>query len=247
MRETQGIIERVRRVSATHQHLSVSIDESLSNLKPGQSLLARVEGGAGGYLRVQWHPVIIQKRSLLIERPNSETYSPGTVVSLLGAVGQPFKFRRTLRNVLLLAYDAEPTPLIAAIPPLMANQVSVTLLLLGRARAYDAQYLPPEVEVIRGEGDDLAWANQVMTVGWADQVFAVVAPEDETMRFYQLWTLFNDLRADLPPNYLWGVFRPPLPCGVGACCACMIRLKGNNSLYACTDGPAVDLSHVKLI
>lgn len=246
MRETQGIIERVRRVSSTHQHLTVSIDESLSGIKPGQSLLAQVAGSNDSYLREQWYPVIIQTKSLLIERPNSERYEPGTVVSLIGAVGQPFKFRRTLRSVLLMAYDTEPTPLIAAIPPLMANNVSVTLLLLGTARDYDAQYLPPEVEVIRGEGDGLTWANQVMTVGWADQVFITVSPDQEILHFYDIWTLFHKLRADMPPNYLWGVFRPPLPCGVGACCACMVRLKGNNAIYACIDGPAVDLSRVKL-
>jgi hypothetical protein len=33
------------------------------------------------------------------------------------------------------------------------------------------------------------------------------------------------LRADIPANYLFGVFRPLLPCGVGACSSCMVKLQ----------------------
>lgn len=250
MKETQAIIERVRRVSETQQQLHVAVEPSLSNIKPGQSVLARVGESWTPYLREHWWPVDVQKNILIIERPAAPHYEPGTVVSLIGTVGRPFRFRRTLRNVLLLAYNTEPTPLLLTIPALLANQISVTLLLLSSD--YDTRHLPPEVEVIRGEvktgapAAKLNWPNRVTTIGWADQVFVTVGAQDELAFFAEIWEVFSELRADIPVNYLFGVFRPPLPCGVGACSACMVRLKGGGMNLMCSDGPALDLTKVVL-
>src|SRR5689334_14475639 len=104
MRETQAIIERIRSVNDTHQQLHLAVDESLNQLKPGQSLLARVNDRWDPYLREQWWPVSIGKEMLVVERPGSQRYEPGQTVDLLGTIGQPYRFRRTLRNVLLLIY-----------------------------------------------------------------------------------------------------------------------------------------------
>jgi hypothetical protein len=245
MKETQALIERVRRVNDTHQHLELTIDSSLTQIRAGQSLLARAHETWNPYLREQWWPVSLTKNTLVVERPSIVPYEPGQVVSLLGIVGQPFKFRRTLRNVLLMAYNTEPTPLMMILSGLLNNRVSVTLLLLGSATSYGTQHLPPEVEVLKGDAD-MNWPNRVTTVGWADQVFAAVAQEDEMASFGRVWTLFSDLRAEIPTNYLFGVFRPPLPCGVGACQACMVRLRGGALPLACADGPALDLTEVML-
>jgi len=250
MKETHALIERVRRISETHQQLSVTVDPSLSDIKPGQSVLARLTDDWNPYLREQWWPVAHQKNTLIVERPVTVRYEPGTVVSLIGAVGQPFRFRRTLRAVLLIAYDSDPAPLMLTIPALLANNVGVTLILLGTE--YGTQHLPPEVEVIQGEvgegapQDKLDWSNRVTTIGWADQVFVTVPQEDEISYFREIWGLFSELRADIPANYLFGIFRPPLPCGVGACSSCLVRLSGRGTAYMCKDGPAVDLSKMSL-
>lgn len=250
MKETQALIERVRRINETHQQLHVTVDSSLNNLRPGQSVLARLGEDWNPYLREHWWPVAQQKNTLIVERPAEQRYEPGTVVSLIGVIGQPFRFRRTLRNVLLMAYCAEPTPLLLTIPSLLANHVSVTLLLVGSD--YDTRHLPPEVEVIQGELgtgeplDKINWPNRVTTIGWADQVFVTVSKEDEMTAFREIWTLFSILRADIPSNYLFGVFRPLLPCGVGACTSCMVKLRGSDTALMCTDGPAVDLTRVPL-
>lgn len=244
MKETQALIERVRSVNDTHQHLDLTVEASLTQIKAGQSLLARTHSTWNPYLREQWWPVNLKKNVLTVERPSSARYEPGQVVSLLGIVGQPFKFRRTLRSVLLMAYDTEPTPLMMILPALLANRVSVTLLLLGSAGTYGTEHLPPEVEVLKGDSD-LNWPNRVTTVGWADQVFVAVSQEDEMACFGRIWGLFRELRAEVPANYLFGVFRPALPCGVGACQACMVRMRGGLPL-ACTDGPALDLTEVML-
>src|SRR5450432_40321 len=191
MKETQALIERVRRINETHQQLHVTVDASLNGIKPGQSVLARLSEDWSPYLREQWWPVAQQKNTLIVERPATTRYEPGTVVSLIGVVGQPFRFRRTLRNVLLVAYNAEPTPLLLTIPALLGNTVSVTLLLIGSD--YDTRHLPPEVEVIQGEvgegtlTEKLNWANRVTTIGWADQVFVTVSQEDEMYYFREIW------------------------------------------------------------
>jgi len=244
MRETQAIIERVRRVNETHQQLDLAVDPSLSQVKPGQYVLARVGENWRPYLREPWWYALSGKGTLTVERPVAIDYEPGQVVSLLGAVGQPFRFRRTLRNVLLLVYETEPSPLLSMIPSLLTSRVSVTMVLLGSAAAYTTAHLPPEVEVISGDSD-MNWANRVTTIGWADQVFVVVPQADELGHFSRIWGLFNQLRAEIPQGYLFGVFRPLLPCGTGACSACMVRTKNGNVL-ACTQGPTFDLTQVLL-
>lgn len=245
MKETEAIIERVRRVNPDFQHLELAVDAALlGRIKPGQSLLVRTRNGWDPYLREHWWPVGINGANLIIERPAAEHYEPGQVVSTFGYVGQPYRFRRTLRNVLLLAYDTPPTPLIMTIPWLLGNKISVTLVLLGEAVKYGTQHLPHEVEIIHGD-EEANWPNQVMTVGWADQVFAVVAVDDEFGRFHRLVERFKERRADLPQQYLFGVFQPLLPCGTGACFACMLRTRDGTPLV-CTDGPAFDLTYVIL-
>jgi hypothetical protein len=129
------------------------------------------------------------------------------------------------------------------IPWLLGNKISVTAVLLGSADQYNTEHLSPEVEIIRGDGE-LNWPNRVMTLGWADQVFVAVAQDDELARFGRVWTLINELRADVPKNYLFGVFQPALPCGLGACHACMIRMK-QGMVLTCSDGLAFDLSQVR--
>ena len=245
MDETEAIIERVRRVTTDFQQLELAIDPLLRKIKPGQSLLVRAQAtGWHPYLREQWWPVSIRGDKLLVERPIGQQYESGQVVNVIGPVGQPYRFRRTLRNVLLLAYDTPPIPLLMTIPWLLGNNIGVTLVLLGQARSYTTQHINPEVEIVQGD-ENIVWENQVMTVGWADQVFAVVAPDDELGRFKRLLDRFHELRAEVPQNYLFAVFQPILCCGTGACYSCLLPMRKGTQLI-CTEGPAFDLTQVVL-
>lgn len=247
MRETKAIIERVSRLNEHYQRLYLAVDDTLNDMKAGQTVLARTvpDDRWDPYLREHWWPVEMTRSQMVVERPGSLRYEPGQVVSLLGVVGQPYRYKRTLRNVLLIAHDAPPTPLVMSMGMLLAGKISVTLVLSGRASDYPAAQLPQEVEIIRAD-DSLQWANRVMTVGWADQVFVVVPGDDELSRFGQVFRLFRELRAEVPKNYLFGVFQPVIPCGVGACQACMIPLGGGENTLICNDGPALDLTTVAL-
>jgi len=254
MNDLQAYIERTQRINPHYQFLELSVeDESLKAIKPGQYVLARLIEDTSEdavenwhpYLREQWWPSgYTRQNTLLIEMPHNDRYRPGQLVHLLGAVGRPYQFRKSLRNVLLVAYDANPIPLIVMLGYLIPNRISVTLVLLGRARRYQTQHLSKEVEVIHG-GDDFQWPEQVMTFGWADQIFVVSAQDDELSHMSEVLQAVEERRVQVPPNYVFGVFQPIQPCGVGACSACMLRV--NKALHpVCTNGPAFDLTKVAL-
>ncbi len=253
MNETTAFIERIRLINPQYQYLELAIqDDSFLNLKPGESLLVRFLDPDDNtierwdpYLRDQWWPAGFTKEGLLlVERPFTHRYRPQQEISIMGPIGQPYRFRKSLRNVLLVAYDTPPFPLTIMIGQLIHNKISVTLVLIGEAQNYQTDHLSPEVEVIHGN-EQLEWADQVMTLGWADQIFVVVKQDDELSRFAQFMNRVRELRNDIPKNYIFGVFQPLLPCGVGACGACMVRI-GKELLTSCTKGPTFDLTQVKL-
>ncbi len=251
MNETQAYIERIIRVNRNYQRLELAVDNSLSHIRAGQSVLARrIEKDYeleiwNPYLRELWFPVDVPSpSSIVVEQPANIQYIPGQLISLLGPIGQPFRFRRSLRNILFMVYHTSPAPLLLTLKPLLANHVSVTMVLMGTAKDYDTQHLPPEVEIIRAE-DNLTWDDMVMTLGWADQVFALVGQGDELSYFGEIMKLIRERRADIPENYIFGVFHNALPCGVGACYACMLKMKEGTKLQ-CIDGPAFDLTTLQL-
>ncbi len=253
MKESQAVVQRVRRLDKNYQRIDIAIDSSLQAIKPGNALLARPKSMRQErmwhpYLRSVWWPVDLKNQLLVIDRPTDERYEPGDVIDIIAPIGQPYRFRRTLHNVLLIAYDTDPSCLLLNIPWLVNNNIGVTLVLLGRAREYPFQSLPPQVEIALGEDGEnmLEWQSQVTTIGNADQAFVAVSPADEMASFQEIWTLFSNRRNDIGKNYLFGVFQNLLPCGVGACDACMIRTKDDYKL-ACVDGPAFDLATLPFI
>lgn len=253
MHESRAFVEKIGYYNPDYQYLEVAIqDESLRKIKPGESLLVRLldrdnpeDDHWNPYLREQWWPSgFTPSGLLLVERPFSHKYYPQQEVSVIGPIGQPYRFRKSLRNVLLVAYDTPPLPLTIMIQQLILNKISVTLVLIGEARNYGTSHISHEVEVIHGNSK-LEWAEQVMTLGWADQIFVVVKQDDELGRFSQFIARVETLRNTIPKNYIFGVFQPLMPCGVGACGACLMRIDGQ-LVPSCTKGPTFDLTQVNL-
>ena len=251
MRETQAIVERIKRVNRGYQRLELAVDRSLSSLLPGQALLTRriskdyEAENWHPYLRDLWFPVeILADNVLVVERPAREQFMPGQLLSILGPIGKPLRFRQKLRNLLLLAYESPPTPLLLMLPSLLAQGTSLTMVTLGAARDYDCAHLPEEVEIIQA-GDDHSWQDMVMTLGWADQVFVLVGEGPELARFAEVMRLIRGRRSDVPANTIFGIFQRQLPCGVGACGACMLPARGK-AKSQCLDGPAFDLTQLRL-
>jgi hypothetical protein len=248
MKETTALIERVTRLSATHQQLTLSVEPSVLEIKAGQCLLAGPAGvpheaAWSPYLREAWFPTGIAAgrgtRSLLVERPARETYQPGQPVSVIGPVGRALRMKKP-RNVLFVGLETEPTPLLFALPDLLLLRASVTLLLLGAAARYATDHLPAEIEIITGDAD-YNWHNRITTIGWADQIFAVGRIDDDGgERFRRWWELLRTLRADIPDQFAYAYVLQPLPCGTGACQACMVRTR-SGVVTTCTDGACLDL------
>ena len=244
MRETEIIIERVRRVSADLQQLDLAIDRSLAQLRPGQSLFATVLDSAGWetYLREQWIPVDLQAGRLTVELPAGRVYTPGQIASALSPVGRPMPLRPNLIHLLLIAEDALPTPFVLLARTLIGGGVAVTLVLGGRATRYPLELLPPEIEILHDT--DWKWPEQVETLHWADQVLALAPGHVQPDAYRRLYETITQLRQhDIPDDYVCGLYYPPLACGTGACQVCEIHAR-RDGLLACADGPAVDLKKV---
>ncbi len=244
-KESRATIERVRRLSSRLQRLDLGVEESLSRLRPGQSLLARLsEDVWDPYLAEHWTPVALNGKTITVERLADNHYTPGQVVSLLGPVGAPYPMRPNLRNLLLLALDAPPTPLVLLAALAVRSKIQVTMVLGGSAVEYPLAALPREVEVLEGDLEQ-GWPNQVTTVGWADQVIAVGHPSYRAQLYPALLRRIHELRAEVPRRYLLGIFDRPVVCGVGACHGCGVAGKDGADRLVCVDGPALDLEEVR--
>jgi NAD(P)H-flavin reductase len=245
VKETRATIERVRRLSAQIQRIDLGVEESLARIKPGQLMLARLSDESWDpYLAEQWMPVMLNGRTVTIERPARNHYTPGQVVTLMGPVGAPFPMRYNLRSLLLLALDTPPTPLLLLATLALRTKIEVTLVVSGEAQSYPLDALPPEVEVLHGDLEN-GWPNEVTTVGWADQVIAVADPRYRHQIYPALLEKIHHLRAEVPTRYVLGIFDVPMPCGTGACQGCTIPMRGGKDWRVCVDGPAVDLEDVK--
>ncbi len=246
MRETQAIIERVRRVSAVLQHLELSVDPALAQMQPGQSLLAAPlePDGWAPYLREQWLPVDAQGTRITVERPGAIRYLPGSAVSLLAPVGRAIPLRPGVRHVLLIAEDATPTPLMWVARRLVRDGAAVTLVLAGRALEYPLEQFPAEVEILRGD-THWSWPEQVEMLTWAEQVIALAPVYAQAEAYGRLYHAIAQLRHNaVPDDFACGLFYQRLACGTGACSACLIGARDRDRL-ACVDGPALDLKDVR--
>ena len=247
MRETQAIIERVRRVADGIQQIDLAVDAALAQLEPGQSVFALPFEYPTWepYLRAQWIPVDVLPGRVVVEvqpTPNASPYNPGDVVSLLSPVGRPLPIRGKIYHMLLIADDMLPTPFVYLAHKLIGGGVEVTLVVGGRAEAYPLDLLPPQIEIIRSS-TDWTWPDQVDTLNWADQVLILAPMQTHFEAYRRLYDAINQIRHQaIPDQYVCGLYYPRLACGTGACLGCMIPSK--KQLLACSDGPAIDLKRL---
>ena len=239
MREAEAIIERVRRVSATVQRLDVAVDKSHHTVGAGQLFLVRTTASLDPYLREPWTPVRIDGAYLVMERPAGQVYTPGQVIRLIGPVGKPIPLRESIRTLLLIAYEATPASLLLLAETALGRGLAVTLALVGAALHYPLEALPEELEVIRAD-DEGQWADQPETLRWAEQIVAVAPPPFDMTYYGKLLQNVRQARIEIPPQHVFGLFQPAMPCGVGACQACLVRSEGEEK-PACVEGPAFDL------
>lgn len=252
MKEFETYIDSIKQINSSTQHIEVIVPPELLSLLPGQSVLAREAlkryeiNRWEPYLRERWWPMMMKSDNRLVfERPIERRYRPQEIYSLLSPIGQPLRFRRRREMILLLAYDTVPSPLLYMLCWLKReDHTQISLLLAGSAQKYDTRHLPEEVEVIP-VNDDLRWEQDIWTVGQATQIFVVVNQGDENLRMARVKKRIMAMRTEMPDNFLIGLFQSLIPCGIGACDACLLRVDGKYQ-HACTSGPGFDLMQVKL-
>ena len=246
MQESEAIIERVWQVGPGIQRLELAVEPGLAALQPGQSLLAQSQDRWEPYLREHWIPVDNESGILKIEPNNNSHYAPGQIVSVIGPIGEPLPWiSGGGKHLLLIAQDTPPTPLLFLAKTAIEHTAEVALVLLGSSTEYPYTGVPAAVEVITGEPDN-TWPDDCVTLEWADQIFAAVGDSFWHDQFSSLFHKIEAVRGRIGVNSLHGVFTLPLPCGTGACGACMIRCKTTVKL-TCTQGPALDLTEVQLL
>ncbi|MFP4323116.1 MAG: hypothetical protein ACLFTK_11740 [Anaerolineales bacterium] len=245
MIQTEALVERVWRVAPGLQRLALAADPALLHIAAGQFVLAQTAPDWSPYLRETWTPVDIQEGQLIVEPLAARAYSPGQQIDLLGPLGQPFPWvGGGGKRLLLIAMDAPPRPLLHLAHTALANTAEVALVLLGTARDYPFAGIPAAVEVITGEIDG-GWADRDATLAWPDQIFATVPPHHWDDYGALLYHLTEESRGTtLPAGFLFMVANWPMPCGVGACTACMLRTTSGLKTL-CTDGPALDMTDMR--
>lgn len=244
MRQTHAAIERIIRLSADLTRVELATD--FGSIMPGQYLLVRPRDAWEPYLRARWELVRVAGGLLSIDHPADAldpSFMPGVTVDVLGPCGKPIPARQGAERFLLIVQDAPLSPLLAFIEAQIENERAVTVVLEGdEAQRYPLGELPPQVEVLHAPGA-WGWLEQQETIKWADQIVALAPPHQALQRYGDLWKTITQLRAPRPADFAWGMFRPPVLCGVGACGACLVNGK-RGDIHACTDGPALNLATI---
>ncbi|PJF36734.1 MAG: hypothetical protein CUN49_03935 [Candidatus Thermofonsia Clade 1 bacterium] len=246
MQQGQAIIERIRRISAGVQRLELAVEKPHQAISGGQFFLARTDSAYGPYLREAWLPIAVRENVVIVERPTRYAYLPNQVIDLLGPIGRPFPLRSSARTLLLIAYEATPAIFLLMLQSALARQCAATLVLIGQARRYPFEALPPALEVTLAEYHE-RWAEREQQIAWADQIFAAAPPPYDIPAYLRLLEDVQRIRQAIGPETLYGVFQPPMPCGIGACQACLVRLQSGDEMLACIDGLAFDLTRVNLL
>ncbi|CAA9542052.1 MAG: Dihydroorotate dehydrogenase (NAD(+)), electron transfer subunit [uncultured Thermomicrobiales bacterium] len=171
---------------------------------------------------------------------------PGTILSILGPLGNAFTVAEKSRNLLMVAGGVGAAPLLMLAKDATRRGLNVTYLLGGMTAdaLLDARFVPGEVEYVVATDDGSQGHHGFVTdvvpqyLQWADQVFAC-GPEAmfRSLRQVVLANRFGD-----HPRVQVSVERT-MACGVGACLGCVVETK-RGMKASCVDGPVFDMDGV---
>lgn len=177
------------------------------------------------------------------------TQPVGAALDLLGPLGRGFSIHPAQRRLLLVAEDRAVSPLLALIGPQLDRQGSVELLLEAKTAGdlLPAALLAPAVEYYTATTDGSAGHPGTLeeplraALLWADAVAAAGSPAF----LRRLGGLLHEVRFGAGAGFAQVVAPVDLPCGVGACLACLVE-SGHGWHRACQRGPVFDLVELTL-
>lgn len=225
--------------------------------QPGQYFLLRCGESWSPYLRQPLFPASIEQDALTFwGDPGQDAgiawlaaQPDGVRLNLLGPLGRGFSLDSRQRRLLLVAESQRVAPLLALIGPQLDRQGSVGLLLQAPAAPalLPPAALPPAVEYYAVAADGSAGANRSLdealprVLQWADAVCAAGSPPF----LRRLKGHIEQVRFGLQSGFTQVLAPVPLPCGVGACLACLVDT-GRGTHRACVRGPVFDLVELAL-
>lgn len=162
---------------------------------------------------------------------------PEETLDVLGPLGQPFILRPGANHLLVLALTEPVAPAFAVAYWAQRQQATVSVLLGRQEWQPLADLLPAAVEC--GIAPSQANAPPASSLQWADQVFAVVTPE----QLPALSAAITSARLRLSTGFAQVLLPADFACGVGACGACTLHI-GRLNRRICADGPIFDLSEL---
>jgi dihydroorotate dehydrogenase electron transfer subunit len=171
---------------------------------------------------------------------------PGTMIDVLGPLGNSFAVSPTATNLLMVAGGVGAAPVFMLAEAAVKRGQSVTYL-LGAMHAgglLDPVEMPGEIEYVVATDDGSRGHHGFVTdlvpdyMQWADQIFAC-GPEP----------MFRSLRAQVvkhrigrKPDVQVSVERT-MACGLGACLGCVVETT-KGMVPSCTDGPVYDMDRL---
>jgi dihydroorotate dehydrogenase electron transfer subunit len=169
---------------------------------------------------------------------------PGETLNLLGPFGTGFQVDARTRTLLLAADRLRAPLLLPLIESLLDKGGRVALLLDGGSEPAPAvdpllPLLPLPVEARVEPHASFAAALAAMAV-WADQICLALPMRD----YAQVAAVVRTAKPRILPGAVQALVEAPLPCGVGACLACVIPLAGGGHTRACLHGPVFDLARL---
>jgi dihydroorotate dehydrogenase electron transfer subunit len=235
--------------------LRVQGPRELLACRPGQFLMLRCGPAWIPYLRRALFPVEMREDSLAlwINSLADEGLAwlsrrkVGDSLDLIGPLGKGFSVQPQQRRLLLVAEAAHVAPLLALMQLQLARQGSVVLLLQGESATdlLPPGTLPPSVEYYTATADGSAGDADALdtllarAVPWAD----ALAAAGSTAFLRRLQRRIDENRPQPYRGFAQAVAPVPLPCGAGACLACLVDT-GRGYHRACQRGPVFDLAEL---
>ncbi len=170
----------------------------------------------------------------------------GTVVDVLGPLGNTFEIGPKSQHLLMVAGGVGAAPLVMLAEAAVSKGLSVTYL-MGAADTgalLPASALPDAVEYIVATEDGSRGHQGFITdlapsyLQWADQVFAC-GPEP---MFRSLRDVVQRSRIGKHPR-VWISVERTMACGLGACLGCVVETR-HGMRTSCVDGPVFDMDEV---
>ena len=177
----------------------------------------------------------------------------GSILDLLGPFGKGFSIHAHDQRLLLVAEAPYSSPLLALIAPQLARQGGVGFLMEAATAAdlLPPALLPPAVEYYTATADQTAGHDPTLDAAldralpWTDRLCAAGSPHF----LHRLKHKISAVRSAGPAGTLHAGFAQalapvPLPCGIGACLACLVDT-GRGTHRACQRGPVFDLTELR--